>query len=99
MSTSDSIIEDVKYLMGKITFLDGQDLKSLCRDLDLPVTNMASGDMVEQLRDKIYPAMDSYAKMPSRETETILYKFRYNVFIKSKFLDRYLNKVRETKPE
>lgn len=66
MSTPESLLEDVRYLLNKVTFLDGQDLKSLCRDLDLPVTNMSAGDMIEQLREKVLGAVESYGKMPDR---------------------------------
>jgi len=97
MSTPESLIEDVKFLLKKITFLDGHDLKALCRDLELPVTNMSSGDMVEQLRDKVFIALDSYSKMPSRESERTLSGFRYNILIESKFLERYLDKIKRFK--
>lgn len=99
MSTPESLLDDVRYLLKKVTFLDGQDLKSLCRDLDLPVTNMSSGDMIEQLREKVLGAAESYSKMPDRESDKTLSAFRYNVLIKSKFLERYLDKIKKTRPD
>lgn len=99
MSTPESLLEDVKYLMKKLTLLDGQDLKSLCRDLDLPVINMPASDMVDQLRNKIYEALNSYSKMPDRENEKILLAFRYNIWVKSKFVERTLEKVKKYRPE
>lgn len=96
MSTPESLTEDVRYLLKKLSFLDGEDFKSLCRDLGLPVLNMASSDMAEQVRDKVYAALDSYSKMPSRESERILVLFRNNMLLKNKFLERYLEKVKKS---
>lgn len=94
MPTPQSIIEDAEFLLKKVTFLDGQELKSLSRDMDLPVTNMGSGEMIEMIMDKVTGDIKAYVKMPSRETERALKLFRYNVLIKSKFLERYLEKVK-----
>lgn len=99
MSTPESLMEDVKYFFKKVTFLDGNELKALCRDLDLPVKNLAGHDMVEQLQEKVLGALESYRKMPSRESEKILLRFRYNLLLKSKFLERYLEKVKRSAPE
>lgn len=94
MSTPESLTEDVKFLLKKLSFLDGQDLKSLSRELGLPVVNMGGGEMAEQVRDKVLAALYEYQKMPARETEKILKTFRYGVLLKSKFLDRYLTKIK-----
>lgn len=96
MSTPEGLMEDVRFLLKNFSLLDGQDLRVLCRDLDLPVINMGSSDMVEQLREKVNGAMDSYNKKPSRESERILAVFRYNILLKSKFLERYLAKVKNS---
>lgn len=96
MSTPESLMEDVRYLLKKLTFLDGHDFRSLCRDLDLPVLNMAGSDMAKQVRDKVFRALESYSKMPSRGTERILLQFRYNILLKSKFMERYLQKVKRS---
>ncbi|MCL6635986.1 MAG: hypothetical protein K6T29_09530 [Peptococcaceae bacterium] len=94
MSTPESLMEDVGFLLKKFSFLDGADLRLLCRGLDLPVTNLGGSDMAEQLRDKIVEALDSYGKKPSRETERVLRSFRYHFLLKTKFLDRFLDKVK-----
>lgn len=96
MSTPESLMEDVRFLLKKFSLLDGQDLRALCRELDLPVINMGSSDMVEQLREKVVGALDSYGKKPSRESERILASFRRNILLKSKFLDRYLAAVNKS---
>lgn len=88
MSTPDSLMEDVSYLLNKFSLLDGYDLRAICRELDLPVTNLGSSDMVEQLRDKVIAALDSYRKKPSRESERTLVIFRRSILLKSKFLER-----------
>jgi hypothetical protein len=88
MSTPESLIEDVRYLLKKFYLLDGQDLRVICRGLDLPVINMGSSDMVEQIREKVTGSLDSYNKKPSRESERILVLFRRNILLKSKFLER-----------
>ena len=88
MSTPDSLMEDVRYLLNKFSLLDGHDLRAICRVLDLPVTNLGSSDMVEQLRDKVIGALDSYRKKPSRESERTLVLFRRSILLKSKFLER-----------
>lgn len=93
MSSPESLIEDVSYLLKKITFLDGQDLKMICRELDLPVMNMGSGEMFEKLTDKVTLALNSYRKMPSRENERTLTVFRHSMLCKSQFLKRYLQKI------
>lgn len=95
MSTPESLMEDVRFFLKKVGFLDGQDLKGLCRDLNLPVTNMGGGEMAEQVRDKVLAALHEYQKMPSRESERTLGRFRYNILFKSKFLERYLDKVKK----
>lgn len=96
MTTPESLTEDVRYLLKKLSFLDGQDFKALSRDLDLPVLNMGSSDMAEQIRNKVFAALDSYTKMPSRENEKILVQFRSNMLLKSKYLERYLEKVKKS---
>lgn len=97
MSTPGSLKDDVKFLLLKFTLLDGLDLRALCRELDLPVKNMGGSDMVEQLQNKVSEALDSYSHKPSRESEKILATFRSNMLLKSKFLDRYLALVKDSK--
>jgi len=99
MPTPENLVEDVKYLMKKLTLLDGRELKSLCRDLDLPVINMPVSDMIDQLRNLLFKALDSYGKMPGRESEKILLAFRYNILVKSNFIDKTLERVKNTRPE
>lgn len=99
MPTPENLKEDAAFLLKKVTFLDGHELKSLCRDLGLPVTNMGRGDMIERIVDKLGGEIESYCKMPSRESERALRLFRYNVLPKSKFLERYLEKVKRYKPD
>jgi hypothetical protein len=44
----------------------------------------------------VLAALDSYTKMPSRENEKILVRFRSNMLLKSKFLERFLEKVKKS---
>lgn len=97
MSTPESLKEDVKFLMKKFSLLDGLDLRALCRELDLPVLNMGGSDMVDQVQKKIIEALDTYSRKPSRESEEILVKFRGNILLKSKFLERYIALVKNSK--
>ncbi|HUW64088.1 MAG TPA: hypothetical protein VMW83_05250 [Spirochaetia bacterium] len=99
MSTPQSLREDVRFLLRKIAFLDGRDMRTLCRSLDLPVLNLGSGEMVEQVRDKVQAALESYTAMPSRETESVLRSFRASILLQSGFLDRYLESVRRAGQE
>lgn len=96
MTMRQSLMEDVRFLLGKIAFLDGRDMRMLCRNLGLPVMNLGSGEMVEQVRAKVLAALESYAAMPSRETESVLRGLRAGILLQSGFLDRYLESVRRT---
>ncbi|BAF58840.1 MAG: hypothetical protein HPY89_07420 [Pelotomaculum sp.] len=96
MSAAENLLDDARYLLKKVAFLDGQDLKSLCRDLDLPVMNMAAGDMIDQISKKVLAAAEAYSKMPDGESKKILSTFRYNMLVKSRFLERYLDRVKRS---
>lgn len=99
MSSPESLIEDVDYLIKRITFLDGQELKTLCRELELPVRNIGSGDMFENLTEKMSQALYSYKKMPSRKDERSLAVFRHYMLLKSGFLKRYLDRIERSQAD
>jgi hypothetical protein len=99
MPTPESLLEDVTYLMKKLSALHGDELKSLCRDLNIPVKNMGTHDMVEQIMNTVNGAIQSYRKKPNRESERILVAFRYNILVKSRFVERYLDRIKRTIPD
>ncbi|OPZ72872.1 MAG: hypothetical protein BWY80_01045 [Firmicutes bacterium ADurb.Bin456] len=99
MSTPESLLEDASYLIKKLSALQGDELRSLCRDLEIPVKNMPTHDMVEQILDTVNGAIQSYRKTPKRESERILSAFRYNILVKSGFVVRYLDRLKRTMPD
>ncbi len=99
MSTPESLFEDVSFLMKKLSALHGDELKSLCRDLNISVRNMATHDMVEQIMSTVNGAIQTYRKTPNRESERILAAFRYNMFFKSQFVERYLDRLKKIIPD
>jgi hypothetical protein len=99
MPTPESLLEDAEYLMKKLSYLHGDELKSLCRDLNILVKNMGTHDMVEQIMSTVNGAIQSYRKTPNRESERTLAAFRYNIFVKSRLMERYLDRMKKTIPD
>jgi DNA polymerase II small subunit/DNA polymerase delta subunit B len=99
MPTPESLLEDASFLIKKLSALQGDELKSICRDLNIPVKNMPTHDMVEQILITVNGAIQSYRKAPKRESERILAAFRYNILVKSKFVERCLDRLKKTMPD
>ncbi len=99
MPTPEILLEDVTYLLKKLSSLHGDEIKSLCRDLNIQVKNMGTHDMVEQIMSTVNGAIQSYRKKPNRESERILATFRYNMFVKSRFMERYLDRMKKIIPD